>query len=501
MTIITLATGVIVLSDDGVNTKVASTCSGDGGEMVQANAITLSTHLTGHMVPYTEGTGIDITAGTISNTLTTLASLSDTDIDTPSDFQNLQFNGTDWVNTSTIQVITEDNVFGDWTKTIGTNSNIIGYMNVREAIDYTTLPEYDANTIYAPNTIVKHMDEAFIRTDHSPTSIGQTPAYGSAFWDVVWRSGEAWDSSTHYYGSWEVVHNGILYSCSVEHTNQEPPNETYWESMEPGAKLISSGKGSMVMGCVDNRQCSSSGSIQATGDGSFSGGYADGNDIFTSGMGSFSYGWCSGDGFSNLGRGCILMGFCDSTMTANTEAKGAVVMGYVTSGGMSSNAKGSFALGYSSMGIAANGDGSFAMGYAASGSISATAAGALQFGPGTNGVTDSMQIGTYTLITCAGKLQHTGAQVVGVYNYTGNGTYTCSATDYCIWTSHSSTKTVKLPSSPTIGRTLKIKNTGAGNLTIDRNSMTINGATSNLTVTTGNYVTLVATSATNWEQW
>ena len=51
-----------------------------------------------------------------------------------------------------------------------------------------------------------------------------------AFYVLGTETDETWNSGTTYeVGQW-VVHSGTFYSCILGHTNQTPPNATYWQS-------------------------------------------------------------------------------------------------------------------------------------------------------------------------------------------------------------------------------------------------------------------------------
>jgi len=45
--------------------------------------------------------------------------------------------------------------------------------------------------------------------------------------DMTWQS--AWNGGTTYTTNQAVTHNGTSYVCILNHTNQEPPNGTYWD--------------------------------------------------------------------------------------------------------------------------------------------------------------------------------------------------------------------------------------------------------------------------------
>ena len=79
------------------------------------------------------------------------------------------------------------------------------------------------------------------------------------------------------------------------------------------------------------------------------------------------------------------------------------------------------------------------------------------------------------------------------------GTYTASSGDQLIANSGSAF-TITLPSSPSAGNTVTVKNVGAGTLTIGRNSSKIDSKTEDGTLLTGNTVQLVYVDATiGWE--
>jgi len=45
--------------------------------------------------------------------------------------------------------------------------------------------------------------------------------------------GSAWNGATAYVIGNTIVHGGVYYNCILGHTNQEPPNATFWRDLSP----------------------------------------------------------------------------------------------------------------------------------------------------------------------------------------------------------------------------------------------------------------------------
>lgn len=104
-----------------------------------------------------------------------------------------------------------------------------------------------------------------------------------------------------------------------------------------------------------------------------------------------------------------------------------------------------------------------------------------------------------TAATISGDLSTTGA-IVSTRRVTGDTTLDATY-DVVFADTDGGVITVTLPASPSNGRRYTIKNTGGSgnNLTIGRNSININGAASDLTLTDGQVKTLVYQTTEKWQ--
>jgi hypothetical protein len=169
------------------------------------------------------------------------------------------------------------------------------------------------------------------------------------------------------------------------------------------ATMTSSGAGSIVLGSV-NLNSANAGTMTASGVGSLAGGQVFAGTLQCTGVGSFTYGYVDG-ATSNLqaaSSGAFVHGRVSSgdgnTIIASSVALGAFAGGAATSATattMTASGVGSFAHGRAQSGNAmtASGSGSFVHGDSAGGTIVASATNTAQFGPGTNNVATSLQVG------------------------------------------------------------------------------------------------------------
>lgn len=183
--------------------------------------------------------------------------------------------------------------------------------------------------------------------------------------------------------------------------------------------IAASGKAAFAQGYVRDGTISSAsdgtfaqgyavlgGLVTAGGFGAFAQGYTKtGATIAATSKGAFAQGYGASSSFIFAsGYGSSAQGFASSAGEIFAAGYGCFAQGRATGGKLFAEGYGSFALGYaagSSGLIHASGTGAFAQGYADHATIAATAANAVQFGPGTNALADSLQIGT-------------GIQIIGI---------------------------------------------------------------------------------------
>jgi len=163
--------------------------------------------------------------------------------------------------------------------------------------------------------------------------------------------------------------------------------------------LEATNSGSLAFGYANGRSGTGTAKLRSTSNGSFAAGMARQQassgtaTVQASGAGSFAQGYVRGSSTANTllratGRGAFAQGSAraDSASTATLEATQA----------------GSFAQGYARVTVTggataeiqSTAQGSFAVGYAKNTTIAATAINAAQFGPGSNALADSLQVGS-----------------------------------------------------------------------------------------------------------
>ena len=92
------------------------------------------------------------------------------------------------------------------------------------------------NSFYQPGDIVRYGGNQYIaKTDNNasrPTTTADWDLFSSGFRFLGdWND----DSSAEVYEPGDVVRlGGYTYRCTVEHSNQQPPNEDYWDRMNSG---------------------------------------------------------------------------------------------------------------------------------------------------------------------------------------------------------------------------------------------------------------------------
>lgn len=99
--------------------------------------------------------------------------------------------------------------------------------------------EWSSNTSYLKNDIVSYQGSTYLAKSAPPA--GTLPT-NTTYWMLCAAKGTPgdavpiteWSSSTAYSVGDKVAHEGSSYYCIQAHTNQEPPNATYW--MVIGAK-------------------------------------------------------------------------------------------------------------------------------------------------------------------------------------------------------------------------------------------------------------------------
>lgn len=88
---------------------------------------------------------------------------------------------------------------------------------------------WDSGTTYSANDVVTHNGSAYIcilaSTNNEPPN--------ATYWTLIsegvdWSGLAAWNSGTTYKVNDLATLNGSLYVCTTEHSNQEPPNGSYW---------------------------------------------------------------------------------------------------------------------------------------------------------------------------------------------------------------------------------------------------------------------------------
>lgn len=88
-----------------------------------------------------------------------------------------------------------------------------------------------------------------------PTFASQCNAAATALYDnavdtintkMTWQG--TWSSATTYYAYAVVAHSGATYMCLLTHTNQTPPNATYWVELVSAGPLFDPSLGPMTVG-------------------------------------------------------------------------------------------------------------------------------------------------------------------------------------------------------------------------------------------------------------
>ncbi len=96
--------------------------------------------------------------------------------------------------------------------------------------------EYSGSTNYVAGAVVYYRTTGqFYRAlvAHSGQSPVISGALNSNYWTYAVSSYSAWDSGRTYAIGDMVAHDDLLFRCTASHTNQEPPNTSYWaEQME-----------------------------------------------------------------------------------------------------------------------------------------------------------------------------------------------------------------------------------------------------------------------------
>ena len=169
-----------------------------------------------------------------------------------------------------------------------------------------------------------------------------------------------------------------------------------------GGALLAAGDGAFAFGRVDkSSDLTSVASLEASGHGSWAGGYVDSSGAGFTGLiqatqkGSFAHGVVYNAVLQSISAGAQAFGHAKLGGVIEARDRGAFASGYVNASYINAQQPGSFAHGaaYNGYEIFANGVGSVAFGQAVSDNIRATAANAFQFGQGTNAVTNSLQVG------------------------------------------------------------------------------------------------------------
>lgn len=99
------------------------------------------------------------------------------------------------------------------------NSNLLHPVTWSSATSYVM-----GAVVYYPTTgqyyraLVAHSNQAPVVSGNLNT----------AYWTIAATSYPAWDSARTYAVNDMVAHNDLLYRCTTAHTNQEPPNTSYW---------------------------------------------------------------------------------------------------------------------------------------------------------------------------------------------------------------------------------------------------------------------------------
>lgn len=156
-----------------------------------------------------------------------------------------------------------------------------------------------------------------------------------------------------------------------------------------GGTITGGGNGAFAQGQA------SEGIIYA-GPASFAQGLAASSSTIQAGVGAFSQGYAYDHStIFGTGKGSFAQGYATYFGDINSDGNGAFGQGYAKYAYINATGYGAFCQGYAAGNrIFASGYGAFAQGYAGSGVIEATAANAVQFGPGTNAEADSLQTGS-----------------------------------------------------------------------------------------------------------
>ena len=201
------------------------------------------------------------------------------------------------------------------------------------------------------------------------------------------------------------------YDCTLSNTGFSAFLCGYAQGGLYGAQTMrNSGSGSFVSGYITGY---GGGLIESTAGGSFAQGHASGypyapggSQISAAGYGAFAQGSAYNGGFGlaytasivSSGYGSFAQGRTKCAYASNStiaaSGYGAFAQGYSYEAAITSSGKGSFAQGGAQgYNITASAAGALAHGYAGSADIVASAVNSAQFGPGTNALADSLQVG------------------------------------------------------------------------------------------------------------
>ncbi|HHH29054.1 MAG TPA: hypothetical protein ENK57_12020 [Polyangiaceae bacterium] len=202
------------------------------------------------------------------------------------------------------------------------------------------------------------------------------------------RGGAIAFGSAYAYGTGSAIVSASGYSAFTAGYAYGPGNSS----------LLASGAGSLAFGYANARAAGSTVTQQATANGAFVAGFArqfsstGTQNLQATGNGAFAQGYMRGAG---TGAGRL------EATAGGAFAQGLVRTDTTNNGRISAYGAGSFAQGYarapsagSPATIEAVGRGAFAQGYAQSTTIRAGGDNSVQFGPGTNNLADSLQVGS-----------------------------------------------------------------------------------------------------------
>lgn len=92
--------------------------------------------------------------------------------------------------------------------------------------------DWDNATAYVVNDAVQHSGSSWICILGNTS---QTPGIGSSYWDLLAEKSDgatlrgAWQTATTYFVDDVVSDNGSSWRCILQHSSHQPPNATYWE--------------------------------------------------------------------------------------------------------------------------------------------------------------------------------------------------------------------------------------------------------------------------------